>query len=271
MSYLEVPGAEIYYEFHEPDLKASESHTGSVKTVTLINGHTRSSSDFKMMARHLTGHGFRVLLLDNRGSGKSLAHMDFDLNDLVQDIVTIWRTESISASHVLGISMGGMIAQWLAIHHGALIDRLVLVSTCPNRTFIRDHGSYEWPRDEAAIRTKLSGYFSPDFLGKNGALVTAMARQMAKSAVDGDFLTDSKRQMNAMKGFDALPRLGDIRARTLIIHGELDNIVPENASEIFAERIKDSNRVVVPGVGHLLLAECPRELYELATDFFVAS
>lgn len=265
MPLIDVAGARIYYEIHVPEGVGME--LPSVPVITLINGHTRSSTDFRMMARFLTDHGFRVVLIDNRGSGKSPATRDFDLNDMVSDVVAVWRAESVAKSHVLGISMGGMIAQWLAIHHSDAIDRLILVSTCPSRDFIRDHGSYEWPRDELAIQNKLANYFSQMFLEKNRALVAAMAKQMAKAATDGSFLVDAKRQMGAMVGFDALPLLDQITAKTLVIHGELDQIVPPEASIYFEQAISDSKRILINGAGHLLLAECPRQLYEIVVKF----
>ena len=259
MPYLDRPGASIFFDMTGPQ---------EGPWVTLVNGHTRTSSDFKMMARHLSEQGFRVLVLDNRGSGKSEAREDFNLEDMVADIVAIWDHLGIAHSHVLGISMGGMIAQWLAGKFPGRVDRLVLVSTAPNRAYIRDHGSYAWSADEKAVEAKLATYFSSGFLIANKPLVTAMARQMAKAAREGSFIGDSARQMRAMEGFDAKSLLGAITAPVLLIHGKEDVIVPPVAVDALASELRDSRRFLFEGAGHLLLAERPKELYEQVARFF---
>ena len=259
MPFLERPDASIFY-----DIYVQGDHRGDV---TLINGHTRTSSDFKMMARYLAEQGFRVLVLDNRGCGKSDARGDFDLEDMVADVVALWDHVGIRRSHVLGISMGGMIAQWLAGTHPDRIHRLVLVSTCPNRSYIRDHGSYAWSGDEGAVEAKLATYFSAGFLGANKPLVAAMAKQMAKAAREGSFVGDAARQMRAMEGFDATPLLPRIGSPVLIVHGKEDVIVPPSAADTLAAGLRDSRRVFFDGAGHLLLAERPKELYERVAGF----
>lgn len=262
MPFLERPGAKIYFDWTGP-AGASED----VPVITLINGHMRTSSDFKMMTRHLVENGFRVLTLDNRGAGRSVAESEFDLDDMAADVVAIWDHLGIGQSHVLGISMGGMIAQWIAGHHEVRLRSLVLVSTCPNRDWIQDHGSYAWSDDEQQVEQKLSGYFSKGFLSANRLLVAAMAKQMAKAAREGAFLEDSKRQMAAMKGFDATPILARISAKVLVIHGSEDAIVPPAAAQLLAAAIRGASIRIFPGAGHLLLAERPKELYEVIAQF----
>ena len=267
MPYLDRPDATIFFDTQGPR-EGSQEGSQEGPWVTLVNGHTRTSSDFKMMARYLEDRGFRVLMLDNRGSGKSQARADFDLEDMVADIVAIWDHLDVRRSHVLGITMGGMIAQWLAGKFPERIDRLVLVSTAPNRGYIRDHGSYAWSGDEKAVEAKLATYFSPGFLAANKPLVTAMAKQMAKAAREGTFIGDSARQMRAMEGFDAKSLLGAIKAPVLLIHGKEDVIVPPVAVDALASGLRDSRISWFDGAGHLLLAERPKELYEQVGRFF---
>ncbi len=262
MPFLDRPGATIFFE---------TSGSPECPVVTLINGHTRTSSDFKMMARSLVERGLKVLVLDNRGAGRSRVTDDFDLREMVADVVAIWDHLEIASSHVMGISMGGMITQWLAGSHPDRIQKLVLISTCPNRSFIRDHGSYAWSDDEKAVEAKLVGYFSPGFMAANRALVVAMAKQMAKSAKDGPFLLDASRQMRAMEGFDATPLLANIAAPTLIIHGASDMIVPPDASRVLARAIHGSTVKLFEGAGHLLLAERPKDLYDDVARFFLSA
>ncbi|NBQ53883.1 MAG: alpha/beta fold hydrolase [Proteobacteria bacterium] len=263
MPFLDRPGAKIYFESTSPADRSED-----VPVITLINGHMRTSSDFKMMTRYLVEKGFRVLTLDNRGAGRSIAQTDFDLNDMAADVVAVWDHLGVAQSHVLGISMGGMIAQWISGYHGSRLRALVLVSTCPSRDWIQDHGSYAWSDDEEQVEQKLSGYFSKEFLSANQLLVAAMAKQMAKAAREGAFLEDSKRQMEAMRGFDATPILAQISAKVLVIHGSEDAIVPPAAAQLLADAIRGAIVKIFPGAGHLLLAERPKELYEVIARFF---
>lgn len=258
MPFLDRPGAVIFYEVSGPD---------HGPWVTLVNGHTRTTSDFKMMTRYLVDRGFMVLVLDNRGAGKSTVSRDFDLEDMAGDVVELWDHLGIAHSHLLGISMGGMIAQWLAGKFPGRVDRLVLVSTAPNRSYIRDHGSYAWSTDEKIVEAKLATYFSAGFLAGNRPLVAAMARQMAKAAVEGKFLDDSARQMRAMDGFDATPLLASVRRPSLVIHGSEDVIVPPAAADALAANLPNVITRRFDGAGHLLLAERPKELYETVSAF----
>ena len=262
MPFLDRAGAKIYFEMNGPAGASTD-----VPIITLVNGHMRTSSDFKMMAKYLVENGFRVIVMDNRGAGRSVTHSEFDLDDMAADVVAIWDQLGVSQSHLLGISMGGMIAQWIAGHHASRLKSLVLVSTCPNRDWIQDHGSYAWSDDEVQVEKKLSWYFSTEFLSANRLLVAAMAKQMAKAAREGAFLEESKRQMAAMRGFDATPILVRITAQTLVIHGSEDAIVPPVAARTLAADIRGASVRMFPGAGHLLLAERPRELYEIIARF----
>ena len=101
MSTLICDGAEIYYE---------EVNPNSSNVVTLVNGHTRTSSDFRMMARILGEAGLRVLALDNRGAGKTKVSRPFSIDDFCNDVVALWDALKIQSSSLLGISMGGFIS-----------------------------------------------------------------------------------------------------------------------------------------------------------------
>ena len=128
MTFMTRPRASIWFEFFGRK---------DGKIITLVNGHTRSSSDFRVLTRHAEQAGLGVLLLDNRASGKSSVEGPFTLLDMKDDILGIWNELGIEKSSVLGISMGGCIAQSIDILHPERIDRLVLVSTAPDQKWIR--------------------------------------------------------------------------------------------------------------------------------------
>jgi len=70
-----------------------------------------------------------------------------------------------------------------------------------------------------------------------------------------------------MKDFDATPILAGINAKTLVIHGSEDAIVPPAAAQLLADGIRGAIVKIFPGAGHLLLAERPKELYEVIAKF----
>ena len=256
---LSRPGAELNYEVWGDD----------GQWVTLINGHTRSLSDFRLFGRYLVERGWRVLALDNRGSGQTKTSAPFSMADMISDVAALWEVEAVSRSRLLGVSMGGFIAQALTVEKAARVAGLVLVSTAMNQKHIR-RDDQPWTNDPDAVEVKLLPYVTDDFAQRNALLIRSMAKQIAKSVADGDFARLSEMQREAMANLDLSANARRISAPTLVIHGEEDNIIQASAAEELAAAIKGARLVLLPGAGHLLLAERPRELYKLVTDFFAA-
>jgi 3-oxoadipate enol-lactonase len=257
MPILETSDAAIFFE----------THGESGHWVTLINGHTRSSSDFRMMARQLLESGkFRVLLFDNRASGKSEARGQFTLSDMCADVRALWDHLLIPKSAVLGISMGGVIAQGLAIEVPTRVSKLILVSSAPEESFINSTGG-GWIAEGNFLEEKMRSYFAPSFVDRNPILFLTMIKQIRQALISGAFAKKSELQRNALRGVTWTNRLNQITAPTLIIHGEMDQVVDPAAAKIFKNNIRDSQLSLIPNAGHLLLAEAPKELYRLVIDF----
>lgn len=235
--------------------------------VTLINGHTRTSSDFRMFAKKLYQEGFRCLIFDNRGAGKTTCDEKFTIVDISNDIISLWQHLGIKKSHVLGISMGGIIAQLHTIKHPARILSLTLVSTTSSRNWINDVGNQPWVADETLVYQRLSQYFAPTFLEKNALLVQAMSKQIAKGLEDPGLQNGYARQKEAMSNLYIDPNDYQIKVPTHIIHGKLDRVIDAKAAEETASRIPGSELTLVDNVGHLLLAEWAKSLYERSIEF----
>jgi pimeloyl-ACP methyl ester carboxylesterase len=105
VAYFTKKNAKIFYELYGD----------GENWITLINGYTRPSSDFKLLGSFLAGEQKKVFCFDNRGCGQTEAVLDFSIEEIVGDVVDIWNSLGILQSDVLGISMGGLIAQRLAI------------------------------------------------------------------------------------------------------------------------------------------------------------
>ncbi len=254
---LSRPGAELNYEVWGED----------GQWVTLINGHNRSLSDFRLFGRYLVERGWRVLVLDNRGAGQTKTLAPFSMADMVNDVGALWEAEAVSRTRLLGISMGGFIAQALAVEKAARVAGLVLVSTAMNQQHIR-RDDQTWTNDPIAVEAKLLPYLTADFAQRNALLIRSMAKQIAKSVAEGDFARLSDMQREAMANLDLSASTSRISVPTLVIHGEEDKIIPVPAAEELAAAIRGAQLALLPGAGHLLLAERPRELYKLVADFF---
>lgn len=260
MTFLDRPGARVFYELMPVE--------GSKQTVvTLVNGHTRSSGDFRMMARNLTASGIPCLILDNRASGKSEVTAAFKLKDMQNDIVAIWQTLGITKSNLLGISMGGFICQGLAIEHPNMVERLMLVSTASDPKWIRSTGG-GWINSGSMVEEKLRSYFAPGFTEQNPILFETMVKQTKAAIAEGNFTERSNMQRDALEGVSWSNQMKSIHAKTLIVHGSEDQVVDIDAARDLARSIPNAEVKILEGIGHLILAESAKILYQTAIDFF---
>jgi len=259
MPTLEIKDSSIQYECWRPETGA----TGD--TLTLINGHTRTLSDFRAIGRNLTNAGLTVVVLDNRGSGKTKSPLDFTVDDMVEDVIAILDALGVRRTHVLGISMGGLIAQTIACRYPDRVDQLVLVSTCPSRKYIRNN-EQGWVTGAEGVESKMASYFAADFIARNQLLFDSMVKQTVKAMAETDFLARAEAQRKAVQSFTT-PKLEAIAAETLVIHGLLDVTVDPEGGRELVRKIPRSKLLEIPGAGHLLLAEKPKELFEAIKGF----
>ncbi len=256
MSYIDRPNCKVYYDIH----------VAGTDWVTLVNGHTRTSTDFRTLAKKLNSVGFSVMVFDNRASGKSETSIPFTMNDIIEDIKAILATEGIHSSHVLGISMGGGIALGLTLAHPELINKLILISTAASKRWIPKN-SKEWGNTHESVKEKMTTYFTPDFVERNKLLLDAMSKQILTAIATKNFHQQVDLQRAVMADFDATERLREIKADTLVIHGAADNIIKVEAGEELAAHIPNTELKLFADAGHLLLAEKPDQLYQSVVDF----
>lgn len=224
---------------------------GNRDWITLLNGRTRTSSDFQAMAKHLAREGWRVLLVENKGTLKNPARGAFTLSDCAKEIEKTWQTLGIAKSHVLGISYGGTIAQTLALEFPGRVSSLILVSTSPKAEWI----------------SEVKSYFSESFTQKNSILVKSLLKEMDKAFADPAGQAQATFQTIALKGFDSISKLSQVKIPTLILHGEDDRVIPVTAAKTLAAAIPGSKLIILPEVGHLFLAECPKRFYERVSEW----
>ncbi|MEZ4744216.1 MAG: alpha/beta hydrolase [Bdellovibrionota bacterium] len=252
MAYLDGSGVHLYYE----------SYGTHGPWVTLVNGHTRTSSDFRLMAKKLIEGGFRVLTFDNRGAGKTRTDSPFSIDDMSCDVLALWDELGIGTSALLGISMGGLISQMTALRRPQRVSSLCLISTFAEEKAARVE-DVDWGTTIEETTAALKPYFSTSFFRQNQLLVKAMAKQILLQVNQGGFSVMAGEQKRALRSFSFTSlKLEKITCPTLIIHGDEDSIIDFSCAEFLHNSIFNSRLITYKGAGHLLLAERPSQLYE---------
>ncbi len=171
--------------------------------------------------------------------------------DMAEDLATVMERLGIAAANVIGVSQGGMIAQWLAIRHPALVHRLVLTVTAPRGNPLIGEcidrwvgmagaGDYKGLLIDTAERTYTEAHLRK---------MRAVYPLMAQFGRPKDF-SRFTRQALACKEHDAAAALGAIACPTLVIGAREDRIVGVHASEELAAGIPDSELYIYEGYGH---------------------
>ncbi|WP_312115901.1 alpha/beta fold hydrolase [Brevibacillus reuszeri] len=210
---------------------------------------------------------YRFIMLDNRGSGRS-GHPAkvYGVADMATDVVGLMNELQIEKAYVLGQSMGGMIAQEVALQSPDRVEKLVLVCTTPGVTraalssqmleLINGKFVLSSPQDSLRL------LFPELFIRDNPELMEQLVKLMQRYPVEPR--TTSIHDA-AYQSFDSYDRLPAISVPTMIIHGEADWIFTPAHAEILAQRIPDAQLLMVPDAGHgVFLQEHERIIERLA-------
>jgi len=218
---------------------------------------------------------FRVVILDNRDVGRSSAvSTPYTIADMADDLAGLLDALEIQQTHVLGLSMGAMIAQEFALRHANRTDRLVLTGTggAPARSAFDPIRTWSWVKandatGEAFVGQQFTWLFSTAFLRNPEAvqqtttLLASNPNPMTSEAYE--------RQAQAYLQFDSLDRLGGITAPTLVIVGEQDLLTPPWIAREVADAIPDARFEVIRGEGssHVVPIERPDDFNQLVSNF----
>jgi pimeloyl-ACP methyl ester carboxylesterase len=242
--------------------------------LVLIQGMGLDRRGWGPVLRRLRRH-FRLLLVDNRGSG----HSDrpggrFGVADMAGDVVAVLDAAGVRRAHVLGASLGGMVAQELAISHPERIDGLVLACTTPGWPFaypmpaasVRLIAATSRMTAEAARRRHTENALSARALRERPELVGRLLELQASRPMGRD---TRSAQAAAGARFAGRLRQARIRARTLVLHGGADSVVDPRNGRLLADRIPGARLIVFPGLGHLLFWEDPDGFAAAASSFLL--
>jgi pimeloyl-ACP methyl ester carboxylesterase len=245
---------------------------GEGHPLVLIRGFASNADHWYCQLPELSAR-FRVLVFDNRGVGRSdRPQGPCTIPMMADDTVGLMDALGIPRAHVLGISMGGMIAQEMALRHPRRVMGLVLACThCGGSRFVppsvqvgqllADYAATGSP--EAAARAAAC-LFTPTTLRNAPEIVERYTEVSRRFPVETGVLL---RQYDAIRGHDAWGRLPRIQAPTLVITGDEDVLIPPENSRILAERIPGAVLRVIPGGGHQFMLEQAQAFNQAVVEF----
>lgn len=219
---------------------------------------------------------FDCIAIDHRNTGYS-PRVDgpFTLGDLAEDAVVVLDELGLESAHVLGISMGGMVAQELVLRHPGRARTLVLgctyaggegqMLTSPEVARILSEGMQSGDRDtalRAAWTVNVSEAFAADAAHYAAFEEISKTKPVAVEII--------MRQAAAIAQHDTSTRLGEIEAPTLVVHGTEDRMLPFSNGEAIARRIAGARLEPLEGVGHMFWVEEPLRSAELIREHCLA-
>ncbi|MGV0836336.1 alpha/beta fold hydrolase [Mycolicibacterium thermoresistibile] len=244
---------------------------GSGPALLLLNGWTASGLVWPESWLRALEQRYRVIRMDNRGTGwsRSAPH-PFTIADLADDARNVLRACGVERATVLGLSMGGMIAQELALRHREVVDRLVLVATQPpTPAQIPSNSELQLammtgPPPGADLRQffiEMWGDTAADgFAARHPDVIAEVADQIVARVTPRAAVVT---QARAIWSWYGPARIRRISAPTTVVHGDRDPLTPVGNGMRLTRLIPDADYVELAGVGHLVPQEAGDALLEV--------
>jgi pimeloyl-ACP methyl ester carboxylesterase len=264
MPLAAVQGRKVYYESHGPE---------AGPPLVLVMGMGGSCRGWLPLQVPDFAASRRTIIYDHRGVGRSEDPGGaFTTGDLAEDLAGLLEALEIPRADLLGIFMGGMACQELALRHPERVGRLVLAGTWSRPDSKRRLLLEQWrelARGDAPlavmIRERLL-WTLQDETFEQSDLVQSMIEFFER---DGAPLTSEvfARQCDACLGHDTADRLREIRQRTLVLCGRQDALTPPRFHRELADEIPDAHLVTFHYGGHLVMAEAAQPFNHAVLDF----
>jgi 3-oxoadipate enol-lactonase len=257
-------GQQIYYEVH-----------GDGEPLILIMGIGYDSSLWGLYQIPVLSQEFKVIVFDNRDVGRSSkANAPYSIVDMADDVAGLMDGLGIDRAHVLGISMGGMIAQEFALKYPKRLNKLILTGTGASTgrakfdpimiwNFVKQHDS----EGLTFAAQQFLWLFSTDFVRNHQAVEQTLT--MLASNPNPVSPEAYARQADAYVKHDALDRVDSINAPTMVITGEQDRLTPPWIGRELATAIPHAKFHLVEGSGssHVLPLERPDDFNKIVISF----
>ena len=249
---------------------------GGGDPVLLIMGLMGSGRAWFRLLPHLAGPDADpqrlAITFDNRGTGDSDRPSGlWTMDDLVGDAVAVMDAAGVERAHVIGASMGGMIAQHLALDHPDRVRSLSLVCTHPGR----QPGAPPWRMMASlALRPALGpgrtfGIAAPMLYSERTRTErrARMGEDLRLRFQEATPSATARGQIAAILRHDTRARLGELQMPVLVLHGEEDRLIPPSGGRELADRIPGARLVLIPKCGHVMMTDAEEEVAAAMLDF----
>jgi pimeloyl-ACP methyl ester carboxylesterase len=261
-TFAEVNGIKIAYRVQ-----------GAGQPLVLVMGYRLSSAAWPPVFVEALARQFTVITLDNRGTGFSDKPIHgYAISNMARDIQGLLDELAISRIHLLGYSMGGAIAQEFVRQFPERVQSLMLCATMCGGT----RATYAKPSVTRVMR-EIDGLspeqiarriwkvtYAPAYLERHEALAEDQTRREIAFPTP---LHSADLQFQAFAEFDGSKALAQIACPTLVLTGDLDELIPPQNSAMMASLIPDVRLAIVPGGGHRVLWEATDTCIDLISGF----
>ncbi len=247
---------------------------GKGDPLLMVMGLGSSSASWDPTLLSELARSFRTIVYDNRGTGQSdKPKVPYTLEMFAGDAYGLLDVLQLGRVHVFGVSMGGMIAQELALRHGSRLQTLTLgCTTCGGKHAVPPppesvkllSAPREGLSDEELIRRSWPLAYTPSYIQNHrDALEATIPRVLAHPTPPSAY----KRHLDATYTLKTYDRLPEVRTPTMVVTGAQDVLIPARNSEILAERIPGARLQIIPNAGHAFFAEARDEFLNAFVPF----
>jgi len=215
---------------------------------------------------------FRTIALDNRGAGQSdVPAGPYSIALMASDAAAVLDAANVSSAHVFGVSMGGMIAQEFTLQYPQRVRSLIL--GCTNA------GGPHAVRAAAEVLQLLMRQGMTPEEAKEAIIPYIYDAATPRARIDEDMAIRMKwyptpqgylGQLQGILAWEAYSRIAQIKAPTLIIHGETDQLIPVANAKLIAERMPHAQLVLIPHASHIFETDQPAIANRAITEFLSA-
>lgn len=259
MTFLERPdGARIYW-----------TSEGEGEPVILVMGLGYPSDMWFRISPALAKH-YRVLMLDNRGAGRTgdVPGAPYTVEMMADDVLAVLDAAGESSAHVVGFSLGGLVAQEIAMTAADRVRSVVLACTHPGGAHtVWDPDALELLSQRSSLTAEEAAEASIPFNYASGTprerIEEDWAVRLPLACTPAGYLAQAKGTA-AWSGFDRLPSL---RVPALVLHGQDDRLVPAVNGECIAKNVPGAELVLIPDANHLFLTDQPERTREILLDW----
>jgi pimeloyl-ACP methyl ester carboxylesterase len=265
MRHADVNGVRIAYDVR----------SASGPPLVLIMGYRLSSLAWPLDFIEALAERFTVVVFDNRGTGASGKPTNgYEISNMARDVRGLLDHLAIARANILGYSMGGAIAQEFVRQFPDRVSGLVLCATMcggPRAVYaspsvVRVMRELDGLTPEEIARRIWQVTYSPGYLEKHRELAED---QMRREIVAPTPLHAADLQFQAFAEFDSSKALADIEAPTLVLTGDLDQLISPRNSKAIADLIPGAGLIVIPACGHRMMWEATDECAGFVTEFLI--